>query len=420
MKALVLSGGGSKGSYQIGVWKALRKLHIKPEIVTGTSIGAVNGIMIVQNQFHKAQRLWENLNFEQLFNVDLENETDKKEVYLTYIKEFIKNKGMSTDKIENFINEAINTKKFYNSKINYGLVTFNLSELKPNKLLKKDIKPEKLKEYVLASATCFPAFKIKNINDEQFIDGGYYDNLPINLAIDMDAKEIIAVDLNEIGLKQKVKDKSIKIKYISPKNDLGSFLIFDSNQAKKNIKYGYNDTLKMYNKLDGNKYTFKYNHLYKNYKKISWEFNNLLKELFENNEDNKNIYDNFIKYSQFNKLLKKEIEDRITINETIEFLGDIYNLDDTKIYHIREFNRLILKNNKEYKVSKISIKNIKSDDFEGIINSKLLVKYIYNHLIEKSYTYEVRKDLCRLASLFPKEFLGAMYIMLINHDYYFI
>lgn len=420
MKALVLSGGGSKGSYQIGVWKALRKLHIKPEIVTGTSIGAVNGIMIVQNQFHKAQRLWENLNFEQLFNVDLENETDKKEVYLTYIKEFIKNKGMSTDKIENFINEAINTKKFYNSKINYGLVTFNLSELKPNKLLKKDIKPEKLKEYVLASATCFPAFKIKNINDEQFIDGGYYDNLPINLAIDMDAKEIIAVDLNEIGLKQKVKDKSIKIKYISPKNDLGSFLIFDSNQAKKNIKYGYNDTLKVYNKLDGNKYTFKYNHLYKNYKKISWEFNNLLKELFENNEDNKNIYDNFIKYSQFNKLLKKEIEDRITINETIEFLGDIYNLDDTKIYHIREFNRLILKNNKEYKVSKISIKNIKSDDFEGIINSKLLVKYIYNHLIEKSYTYEVRKDLCRLASLFPKEFLGAMYIMLINHDYYFI
>ena len=420
MKALVLSGGGSKGSYQIGVWKALRKLHIKPEIVTGTSIGAVNGIMIVQKQFHKAQRLWENLNFEQLFNVDLENETDKKEVYLTYIKEFIKNKGMSTDKIENFINEAINTKKFYNSKINYGLVTFNLSELKPNELLKKDIKPEKLKEYVLASATCFPAFKIKNINDEQFIDGGYYDNLPINLAIDMDAKEIIAVDLNEIGLKQKVKDKSIKIKYISPKNDLGSFLIFDSNQAKKNIKYGYNDTLKVYNKLDGNKYTFKYNHLYKNYKKISWEFNNLLKELFENNEDNKNIYDNFIKYSQFNKLLKKEIEDRITINETIEFLGDIYNLDDTKIYHIREFNRLILKNNKEYKVSKISIKNIKSDDFEGIINSKLLVKYIYNHLIEKSYTYEVRKDLCRLASLFPKEFLGTMYIMLINHDYYFI
>ena len=27
--AIVLSGGGAKGSYQLGVWKALRKLKIK-------------------------------------------------------------------------------------------------------------------------------------------------------------------------------------------------------------------------------------------------------------------------------------------------------------------------------------------------------------------------------------------------------
>ena len=38
MKALVLSGGGSKGAYQIGAWKALKKLHIKFDIVTGTSV----------------------------------------------------------------------------------------------------------------------------------------------------------------------------------------------------------------------------------------------------------------------------------------------------------------------------------------------------------------------------------------------
>ena len=42
-RAIVLSGGGSKGSYQIGVWKALRKLKIDYQIVTGTSVGALNG-----------------------------------------------------------------------------------------------------------------------------------------------------------------------------------------------------------------------------------------------------------------------------------------------------------------------------------------------------------------------------------------
>ena len=48
MRAVVLSGGGSKGAYQIGVWKALRQLNIKYEIVAGTSVGALNGAMMVQ------------------------------------------------------------------------------------------------------------------------------------------------------------------------------------------------------------------------------------------------------------------------------------------------------------------------------------------------------------------------------------
>ena len=36
--ALVLSGGGALGSYEVGVWQALIKLHIKFYIVTGTSV----------------------------------------------------------------------------------------------------------------------------------------------------------------------------------------------------------------------------------------------------------------------------------------------------------------------------------------------------------------------------------------------
>lgn len=49
MKAIVLSGGGAKGSYELGVWKALRRLRIKYDIVTGTSIGALNGLLMAQN-----------------------------------------------------------------------------------------------------------------------------------------------------------------------------------------------------------------------------------------------------------------------------------------------------------------------------------------------------------------------------------
>lgn len=45
-RAIVLGGGGAKGSYQIGVWKALRKLRVKYDIVTGTSVGALNGVFL--------------------------------------------------------------------------------------------------------------------------------------------------------------------------------------------------------------------------------------------------------------------------------------------------------------------------------------------------------------------------------------
>ena len=46
-KALVLAGGGARGSYQVGVWRALMELDWHPQIITGTSVGSLNGAMFV-------------------------------------------------------------------------------------------------------------------------------------------------------------------------------------------------------------------------------------------------------------------------------------------------------------------------------------------------------------------------------------
>ncbi|MFR4798878.1 MAG: patatin-like phospholipase family protein, partial [Lentihominibacter sp.] len=56
--ALVLSGGGSRGAYEIGVWKALKTLGIQIDMVMGTSVGAINGAMIVQDDLNLAENLW--------------------------------------------------------------------------------------------------------------------------------------------------------------------------------------------------------------------------------------------------------------------------------------------------------------------------------------------------------------------------
>ena len=50
-RAVVLSGGGTKGAYEIGVWRALRELSVDFQIVTGTSIGSINGAMMAMGDF---------------------------------------------------------------------------------------------------------------------------------------------------------------------------------------------------------------------------------------------------------------------------------------------------------------------------------------------------------------------------------
>ena len=60
MRAIVLSGGGSKGAYQMGVWAALKKLNIHYDIVTGTSVGALNAALMVQKTFYKGLFFWYN------------------------------------------------------------------------------------------------------------------------------------------------------------------------------------------------------------------------------------------------------------------------------------------------------------------------------------------------------------------------
>ena len=44
--ALVLSGGGSRGAYEAGAWQALVETGIEIDIVTGASVGSINGAMV--------------------------------------------------------------------------------------------------------------------------------------------------------------------------------------------------------------------------------------------------------------------------------------------------------------------------------------------------------------------------------------
>ena len=68
--AIALEGGGAKGAYEVGVWMALDEADVRFDAVAGTSVGALNGAMMVMGELEQALRLWENIRFSQVFDAD--------------------------------------------------------------------------------------------------------------------------------------------------------------------------------------------------------------------------------------------------------------------------------------------------------------------------------------------------------------
>ena len=67
---LVLEGGGAKGSYQIGAWKALREAGISIKGISGASVGALNGALICMDDLETAEYIWENISYSRVMDID--------------------------------------------------------------------------------------------------------------------------------------------------------------------------------------------------------------------------------------------------------------------------------------------------------------------------------------------------------------
>lgn len=255
---VVLGGGGAKGGYEIGVWKALRELEIPIEAVAGTSVGALNGAIIVQGDFETAYNLWTSLSIENIINVEkemaaVEENKKKYKSMLEAVKNSLLSGGLDITPLKNMLLQVIDEDKIRNSEIDLGIVTFSLTDFKPVRVFKEDIPKGQMVDYLLASS-CFPAFKRYEIDNKKFIDGGIYDNVPISLMVDRGIKNIIAVDISGPGLTRRVDTKDINITYIKNSEDIGGVLNFNSERSRSNIELGYLDTLKAFKKLKGSRY----------------------------------------------------------------------------------------------------------------------------------------------------------------------
>ncbi|MDD4706147.1 MAG: patatin-like phospholipase family protein [Bacilli bacterium] len=332
MIGVALEGGGAKGSYQVGAMIALLKNGIKPSMVAGTSIGSVNAALVVQGDIDTMVNVWLNSTTD-LFGIDSNLVSKYKDHKLKYldlkksisdIKVILNNKGIDTTKILNTLNEHIDEDKIRKSKIKYGLVTVKLKGLSPLELSIDEIPKGKLSEYILAS--CYlPIFSFKKIiDDNYYLDGGFYNNLPITLLEKNGCNKIYTIKVRGIGLSQKKAKNETEIIEIKPKNSLGSMIIFDRDSNIRNMKMGYYDALKVVKNLDGNNYYF--------YKKSDFYYNRIIRKI------DKDLL-NRLK-SKFNVQSNKALVIKI-----VEYLMKKNELDSLALYNIKKQIRYLKSHN---------------------------------------------------------------------------
>ncbi len=248
---VVLEGGGVKGAYQAGVFRALAEFNVEFDGIVGTSIGAVNGALYLQGGYDKIENVWKNVRLNTVFDFtdeELEKIVDMQvaPAVVEYFKRRLSEKGTLIEKsylkAQEFFKTSVDEVAIRNSGKDFGVVTFNISDFKPVEIMMSQIEIGKLEDYVIASAT-FPIFPPKVIDGKKYIDGGVYDNMPINLLARNGYDKMLVIRTNPMAQKPKrsLERDDLDIYYIAPSEDLGKAMAFTSSRVKKFMEMGYID-----------------------------------------------------------------------------------------------------------------------------------------------------------------------------------
>ena len=407
-QALVLSGGGAKGAYETGCIKALQELNCDFDIVTGTSIGAMNGLLVAQQDYDKLYHLWETLTIEMVlkdplhFDLSIESFMKNTGLIKPFVKSFMNNKGADNEPLKQLVRSLFDGQKAKNSPIRYGCCTVQFPQLKPLEISIDDMTVDNIIEYAIASASCFPAFPIHYINKQGYIDGGYYDNLPIHLAFQMGATDIIAIELNQEPTHSYLLSRE-NIRFIRPSRPLGGFLDFNRDILDWRIRLGYLDTMKSFYRLKGYQFAFRDERIDL---KIAKRFHHaILKYEMENNHHTFNIDDNtpLLKVLLDNTYLDHlELEDYFI--RGLELYMEHHHYQNDKLYRFEDIVHDIV--NLEFNDEDFRHLNLLKKSGEML--KDLTTHQIVNYFL--SYFYNTDQPQVIPENIFYKEYLIALFI----------
>lgn len=261
---LALGGGGSRGSYQIGILKALyeEKILKQVESITGTSIGAVNTLMVMANfDYEKMIETWEKISNSEIYGKGMDRlKEDGHGLYNIHKLFEVLSKEVSLSEVRKsrFESHVVATKIRKGRLIDQLLFrrfekeVFNLQEV------------DDPRKAVLASSSIPILFGSTEVDGEQYIDGGVMDNCPVEPLIEQGCNIIFAVPIHLRFSPNKLKDKDVFIINMKT-NYLFNKISFDPINFKPEVvrekaEYGYMMGKHIVNQLRSSGYLDENNH----------------------------------------------------------------------------------------------------------------------------------------------------------------
>lgn len=207
MKALVISGGGSKGAFAGGVAQYLiEEKHKDYDILVGTSTGSLMVSHLALNKVQELKDLYTNINAKDIFSLNpfyFKKQNGYRSVSINHFnlilsffkgaKTFGKSENLRRLIRNNVTVEMFNTLKYSDKEVVVTVSNITLNQIEYKRL--KDCTYDEFCDWIWASSNYAPFMSILDKDNFEYVDGGFGTLVPIKQAIDLGATEIDVIIL---------------------------------------------------------------------------------------------------------------------------------------------------------------------------------------------------------------------------------
>jgi NTE family protein len=186
--AFVLGGGGVLGAHEVGMLQALAEAGVRPDLVVGTSVGAINGAFVAADPAGAAERLaglWQGPNLQEAFSGNLLDRAATLARSRTHLH--------AIDPLGKMLDEALPARDFADLALPFHCVAACIETATARWFSTGPLVPA-----VLASCAVPGLLPPVEVDGEHYFDGGLVHSIPVGRAVELGADTIYVLQVGRI------------------------------------------------------------------------------------------------------------------------------------------------------------------------------------------------------------------------------